>query len=56
MYVKLFRIFAAAALLFAASAQAQPVIHVGVGIFEAHADAYYAQDLGYFKRLRISER
>jgi NitT/TauT family transport system substrate-binding protein len=54
MYPKLFRTFAAAALLFATSAQAQPVIHVGVGIFEAHADAYYAQDLGYFKRLGLN--
>jgi NitT/TauT family transport system substrate-binding protein len=32
-----------------ASAQSA-VIHLGVSPFEAHADAYYAQDLGLFKR------
>ncbi len=32
-----------------ASAQST-VIHLGVSPFEAHADAYYAQDLGLFKR------
>jgi NitT/TauT family transport system substrate-binding protein len=46
---------AALALLFGAAppearAQADAVLHVGVSPFEAHADAYYAQDLGIFKR------
>jgi len=32
------------------SAQADRVVHLGVSPFEAHADAYYAQELGSFKR------
>lgn len=34
----------------AAGAQADRVVRVGVSPFEAHGDAYYAQDLGLFKR------
>lgn len=37
-----------------ASAQDQPVIHVAVSAFEAQADAYYAQDLGLFKRAGLN--
>jgi len=37
-----------------ASAQDQPVIHVALSPFEAQADAYYAQDLGLFKRAGLN--
>ena len=37
-----------------ASAQTEQVLHVGVSPFEAHADAYYAQDLGLFKRAGLN--
>jgi NitT/TauT family transport system substrate-binding protein len=37
-----------------AGAQDQPVIHVAVSAFEAQADAYYAQDLGLFKRAGLN--
>jgi NitT/TauT family transport system substrate-binding protein len=33
-----------------ASAQEPPAIHVAISGFEAHADVYYAQDLGLFKK------
>jgi NitT/TauT family transport system substrate-binding protein len=36
-----------------ASAQSD-VIHVGISPFEAHADAYYAQDLGLFKKAGLN--
>jgi NitT/TauT family transport system substrate-binding protein len=32
----------------------EPVIHVAVSAFEAQADAYYAQDLGLFKRAGLN--
>lgn len=35
---------------YVAAAQSEPVIHVGVSPFESHADVYYAQELGLFKR------
>jgi NitT/TauT family transport system substrate-binding protein len=38
----------------AASAQEPPVIHVAVSAFEAHADAYYALELGLFKRAGLN--
>ena len=38
----------------AASAQDQPLIHVAVSAFEAQADAYYAQELGLFKRAGLN--
>jgi NitT/TauT family transport system substrate-binding protein len=37
-----------------ASAQTAPVVHVGVSAFEAQAEAYYAQDLGLFKRAGLN--
>jgi NitT/TauT family transport system substrate-binding protein len=37
-----------------ASAQDQPVIHVAISSFEAHADVYYAQELGLFKRAGLN--
>jgi NitT/TauT family transport system substrate-binding protein len=38
----------------AADAQAGPVIHVGVGLFEANAGAYYALDNGFFKDVGLT--
>jgi NitT/TauT family transport system substrate-binding protein len=37
-----------------AAAQADNVIHVGVSPFEAHGDAYYALDQGYFKQAGLN--
>jgi NitT/TauT family transport system substrate-binding protein len=37
-----------------AGAQTEPVVHVGISAFEAHADAYYAQDLGLFRRAGLN--
>jgi NitT/TauT family transport system substrate-binding protein len=37
-----------------AAAQADNVIHVGVSPFEAHGDAYYAFDQGYFKQAGLN--
>jgi NitT/TauT family transport system substrate-binding protein len=37
-----------------ASAQDQPVIRVAVSAFEAQADAYYAQELGLFKKAGLN--
>ena len=38
----------------ATSAQDQPVIHVAVSAFEAQAGAYYAQELGLFKKAGLN--
>lgn len=52
--LKAFLLFVALAIPSTTSAQDQPVIHVALSPFEAQADAYYAQDLGLFKRAGLN--